>query len=119
MAPSPGAPLQRVCAHFRLIVAIKGIMYTVRCSELQVVRTPQGLRTGCNIKLKIFSISSASLGTFTASAAAVQTGSDRAAIGPRTTVKLWLLSNESPNALLFDGGRDVLFVIRAYLCLYN
>lgn len=114
-----GAHCNAFVPHFSLIAAIKGIMYTVRCLEAQVVRMPQGLKTGRNIKLKIFSISSASLGTFIASAATVQTGCGRAAIGPRTTIKLWLLSNESPNTLLFDGGRDVLFVIRAYLCLYN
>lgn len=102
---------------FSLIAAIKDIMRTVRCSEPQVVKMPRGIKTGRKIKHEIFSISGASPGTLTASA--VQTGSNRTEIGPRTTIKLWLVSDESPNVLLFDGSEDALFVIRGSLCLYN
>lgn len=82
-----------------------------------MVKMPQGIKTGRNIKHEIFSISGVSPGTLTASA--VQTGSDRTEIGPRTTIKLRSVADESLNVLLFDGSEDALFVIRGSLCLYN
>lgn len=110
----PQGPCWNAFVLFSLIVAI---MCTVRCLEPQVVKMPQGIKTGRKIKHEIFSISGASPGTLTASA--VQTGFNRTEIGPRTTIKLWLVSDESPNVLLFDGSEDALFVIRGSLCLYN
>lgn len=113
----PQGPCWNAFVLFSLIVAIKDIMGTVRCLEPQVVKMPRGIKTGRNIKHEIFSISGARPGTLTASA--VQTGSDRTEIGPRTTIKLSSVSDESPNVLLFDGNEDALFVIRCSLCLYN
>lgn len=113
----PQGPCWNAFVLFSLIVAIKDIMCTLRCLEPQVVKMPQGIKTGHNIKHEIFSISGVSPGTLTASA--VQTGSDRTEIGPRTTIKLRSVADESLNVLLFDGSKDALFVIRGSLCLYN